>query len=635
MTALLIAALTVLPADRMAMADRLFNKGSYADARAEYATLVGEQSVAGDETLYRLAECDRMLGRNADARKTYGELLEKYPASRHADRVRLMRALVGTTDERKTELRALDSDRVAGPIRAIALYHLGTLTGDADCLNRSIQADPKGQYATYAAFHRAAILAKSQDAKQRREAIAALTSIAFGGGDATLANEALYLAATQSYSDKSYGEAGILFHRYLKTYAGGKHAAEARRLAAWSDYLAGKYADALALCGDGTTDDLAYLKATCTQASGDSAAAAQLFRKYLEDHPQGQYRASAELPLARIGFASAEKDGDAAKTIENARRAYALSHDAADGLRLAWAYEKAGKTDEAAAEYAALAKAKPRTAEGATALFQLAMIRLREEKWSAADMALAEALATDTLGSRKATALYWRGIAANQLDHEAEGATFLREAIKTGPLSLDETREARLILADLDCRAGKTDAAKAEYAKLVAEGACDRMSAAKIRQVGRMLDGDGARTCAKALIGNAAAEWRQSGYALLGELEEKAQAFTAAIDAYRKAVAEQAQTEDLAVATLHLGILETRVGEHAAAAATLDRAVKLAANDPRRRAEAYLALARNSAANGDAKGAQGYATVVTALFDDKELCAEAEKIIKDVTEKAQ
>ena len=163
-SAFLLAAITVLPADRLAMADRLFNRGEYAAARAEYAALDGEKSVPAEELLYRLAECDRAMGKSAEARREYGELIEKFPTSARADRARLMRALAGTPEERTSELKVLDSDRVAADIRAAALYYLGSAANDPETLARSVRLDPKGKYAPYADFHRAAILVKSPDA---------------------------------------------------------------------------------------------------------------------------------------------------------------------------------------------------------------------------------------------------------------------------------------------------------------------------------------------------------------------------------------------------------------------------------------------------------------------------------------
>ena len=80
--ALVLAAFTVLPADRMAMADRQFDRGHYADAKAEYLAVRGAEGIAEDELLYRLAECDRALGDKASAREFFAELLKKYGLTR-------------------------------------------------------------------------------------------------------------------------------------------------------------------------------------------------------------------------------------------------------------------------------------------------------------------------------------------------------------------------------------------------------------------------------------------------------------------------------------------------------------------------------------------------------------------------
>ncbi len=623
--ALLIAAIAVLPSDRLAMADRLFNRGEYAAARSEYAALKGEASIASDDLLYRLAECDRATGAKAEARKAYGELLDRYPTSKHADRARLMRALAGTDAERSAELKVLDSDRVPNDIRAAALYYLGSAANDPAALERSVKLNPKGKYASYADFHRASLLVKSPDAAARRKGVELLLGLAFGK-DKTFAEEALYLAAVQSYNEKRYGEAGSVFRRYLRTYSDGKHAADVRTMSAWSDYLAGKYADAVALCGDGKTDDFAYLKAACAYASGDNAAAEKLFKAYLEDYPQGKYRANAELPLTRMGFDAAEKSGDTSKVIENAKRAYSISKQSGDALRLAWAYETSGKTAEAEQQYLETAKAFPKTDDAAEALFRKAMIDARAGKWSACDLALTEAIATGKNAKRAAESQYWRGIAALQLGHEAEGANLLKEALAKG-ISLDQSREARLVLADVAYRGGRTEEAKTEYAKLVKEGACERMNAAKTLTVGKLLDGEEAKICARALILSDSAEWRQAGYALLGSVEEKASAFSAAIEAYRQAMAEKATVSDLSAASLALGKLEAKSGEHDLAEATLRRAVELNAADARARAEAYVALAKNAEAAGRVKDAVAYATVIVSLFSDEALCAEAKKVL--------
>jgi tetratricopeptide (TPR) repeat protein len=622
---LLLASLAVLPADRLAMADRLFNRGMYAEATAEYEALRGEKSIAADELLYRFAECARATGKNAKAMANYAEIFGKYPDSRHAPNARFRYAMGLTGAERKSELAALDSDRIPVDIRTAALYHLGKEISDQALLEKCIKLDPKGKLAPFATVHRATILSAATTAAERRKGIEILLEVAFGNhGELSL--EALYLAGVYSYRERRFSEAGSLFRRYLKNYPNDSRASDVRNMSVWSDYMAGRYADAAAACGDAASDDLAYIKAACAYAQGDDDKALLLYKKYLEDFPQGKYRAEAELPIARIEFKRAENKGDTSMIIESAKRGYALSKRASDQFRLAWAYEKANRTDDALAEYLRIAKKFPKSSEAAEALYRKAMMDAREERWAAAELSLAEALATEQCGSRKGTVLYWRAVAAKQLGHEAEAIKFLQQALTAG-ISLDESREARLMIADYDYAEGRIDAAKTEYAKLVDEGACERMSAAKILAVGKLIGGSSAKKCANALIKSDSASWRQAGYTLLGTAEEAAGSYSAAIDAYRKAMAEDANVADVAIASLKLGVLEFRAGEYEKAEATLKRAVTLNTTDASARALAYVTLAENSAAKKDIRNAHAYATVVVSLFDDKAIVERAKKIL--------
>ncbi len=620
----LALAITVLPADRLAMADRLFNRGQYEEALKEYKALAGQEGIAADEILFRLAECDRVSGRTAEALKEYVELFTRYPESEHAPRARFLNAMGRTGLERRKLLSELDSDRVDLETRTAALYHLGSEASDTEALEKCVKLDPKGKYAPYANLKYGTLLNASEDPKARRKGVEVLLGLAFGGGE--LADEALYLAAIQSYREKKYGEAGSLFRRYRKNHPKGEHFDESRSMSAWCDFLEGRYADAAATCGQGEADDLAYIRAACAYSTGDNETALRLFRKYLDDYPKGAYRADAELPIARIEFDRAVETNDVAKTIESAKRGFGLSKLAADELRLAWAYEKAGKPVAAVAEYAQVARNFPGSDEAAEAMYRKAMIDARDDNWSAAELALAEAMSSGKLGKRTAEATYWRGVAAMKLGHEVEGAGFLENAVAAG-IGLDESREARLMVADFDHRSGRLEQAKAAYAKLVKEGACERMSAARILAVGRIVDIEDAEICARALVKSEAPEWRQAGWGLLGDCEMKRAAYSAAIEAYRKCLAEPAKTESAAAAALALGKLEFRAGEFENADRTLKTAIELNAANARVRAEAYVTLAKNAGAKGDWKSAVAYATVVSSLFDDVEFGAEAKKII--------
>jgi len=639
---ILAAAIAILPSDRMHMADRLFDRGDYAAARREYAALKGAEGIAGDELAYRLAECARLAGDAAGARAAYAELLDKWPLSRHAGRSRLMKALSCEGDERKSELKLLDTDKTDSKIRAAALYHLGALTGDRDALSRSVALDPGGPFAPYAKFRHASLLADDKDPAVRRGAIGELNEITYGS-DRNLAREALYFAAMRSYADGRHGEASSLFRRYMRTWPDDPRQTRAREMAAWSDYLAGKYADAAALCGEGGTEDFAYLRGACAYATGDTAAAIAAMSRYLEDYPQGRYRDAVELPLARMAFDAAEKTDDAPRILEAAKRCVAITGKPQDRLRLAWALEKCGREAEAAAEYTGVARDFPGGAEASEALFRKAMIDMRDQKWAAADVALAESIASAKDSSRRAESLYWRGVAETRLGHAAEGAAILREALAEG-VSVDRAREARLMIADADYAAGRLAAAKAAYAQLVAEGATGRMGAAKLRAVGRFLlecpEGesaiDGAKACARALgdAGNSP-EWRQAAFALLGAAEEASGERVAAIGSYRQALAENIRTDEAKTVALRLGTLLSEAGEYAEADTHLREAVALNADDTARRAEAYLRLALNCEANSDAHGACAYATILTTLFDEGDKVEEAKRILAAHPEEAE
>ena len=564
--AVLVVVAAVLPSERMEEANRLFGCGRYEQAAKEYRELSGKEGIAADEILFRLAECDRVSGRSAEALRGYAELVAKHPESAHASRARFLSAMGRTGLVRRKLLAELDSDRVDLETRTAALYHLGSEASDAEILEKCVKLDPKGKYAPYANLRYGMLLNGSEDPVVRRKGVEVLLGLAFSGGE--FAGEALYLAAIQCYREKRYDEAGSLFRRYRRTYPKGEHFDEARSMSAWCEFREGRSADAVVTCGEGETDDLAYIRAVCAYSTEDNETALRLFRKYLDDYPQGAYRADAELSIARL------------------------------------------------------------ESDDATVAYLEAMASARQGDWSAAERSLAAAMASGKLGGRTAEATYWRGVAAMNLGHAVEGAGFLENAVAAG-VEPDKSREARLMVADFDYRSGRIGQAKTAYAKLVREGACERMSAARILAVGRMVDVDEAEVCARALTKNEAPEWRQAGWGLLGDCAAKRGVHSAAIESYRKCLAEPAKTETGAAAALSLGKLEFRAGEFDRADLSLKKAIELNAANARARAEAFVTLAKNAGAKGDWKSAVAYASVVMSLFDDAELRAEAQRIIAE------
>ena len=482
--ALLAAALAVSSADRLSMADRQFRRGDYASALREYAALKGAKDLSDEDVVFRLVLAANMLKDYAIVRTEGAAYLVRYQTGEKADRVRLMLALSGGQAKAESALRALDREDVDAATRAEALYRLAELTGDSALFERVFKLDPKGRFAGYAKYRHAAKLVASNDPATGRKGVAEFMDLAFGSDDPQLARDALYGAAVYSYYARRYGESASLLKRYAKVHPNDARADEVRRLTALSLLAEDKCSDALAYCSDESDEMLLYAKAAASRRLGLEDEARRLSAKYLDDFPSGQFREKMDLQLARLDFSAAVRRGDDGAALAAAKRCVARSSAASDRALLAWACEKTGDVAGAEKTYAEIARDEPGTAAAADALYRRAMSLLRREQWSAAEVALAEACATGRLTQdRLSSAAYWRGIAASRLGHETEAVAFLKSALE-GALSLDERREARLLIADADLRAGRREEALGAYDALVREGAAERMGAAKTLEVG-------------------------------------------------------------------------------------------------------------------------------------------------------
>ena len=280
-TILFAASLALAPADRLQMADKMFAKGMYAEAAAEYASLKGEKTVSADDISFRIAECDRMTGREKEALAAYDSLvLRDIPAS----------------------------------MRAVVLYRLACAKNDASLFLKCEQTDPKGRYAAFSRLKRALVLAKSEKPAERREATGIFFDLSMSP-DRSVAEEALYAAATLAYGDRRWNEAAILFGRLIK---GGRESARAKAAVvpyAWSAFLAGRYTECMSACGESVEDDLFYLRASSLIALDRKEQGLAELGRYLDAHPRGRYRASAELPVQRARFDAAVKKGDMAAAV--------------------------------------------------------------------------------------------------------------------------------------------------------------------------------------------------------------------------------------------------------------------------------------------------------------------------------
>jgi tetratricopeptide (TPR) repeat protein len=587
--AFLAAALALAPADRLQMADKMFAKGLYSDAAREYGALRGEKTIAESDIMFRVAECARMLGKEKEAIPVYEALLRR---------------------------------DIPQAMRGVALYRVACERNDAAMFLDCEKTDPKGRYATLARLKRALILSKGDKPEQRREATSIFLDLSLSP-EKSVAEEATFAAASLAYGDKRWKEASILFGRLAKDHPDSERNAAARVPRAWSSFLSGRYTDCLIACGDSKEDDLAYLRGASLMALDRRDEGLAELAKYVELHPEGRYRAVADLPVQRARFDAAVKSGDMAAAVQAAKLAAAASSTPADALRLAWAHERAGAAAEAHAEYSRIAERWPNDPAAGEALFANALSELRAGNWSAGDLALEETLKRFPKLPRRNEALYWRGIAAVRLGHDAEGVARLKEALALG-LSLDQSREANLLVADSDARAGRTAEAAKRYSELLGKGASDRMSAVHLAAVVKLLAEQGewqaALTGARALTARSGdPAFVQVAASREGQALENLAMYDEAIAAYRRALAAKADTKEGAAASVALGCLEYRKGELDAAERTLADAIQRNAGPEglKARAKAYRTLADVCRAKGEALKAKGYETVLKELFDDE------------------
>ena len=317
--------LALAPADRMLMADKMFAKGLYSQAVAEYTALKGEKTVSADDIVFRIAECNRKLGKEKESITAYDSLLMK---------------------------------DIPNSMRAVVFYRLACVRNDPELFLKCEQTDPKGRYVPFAKLKRAIILAKSKDSVQRRAATGIFLELSLSN-DKAIAEEALYAAATLAYGDRRWNEAAILFGKLRKNYPDGVRASSALVPFAWSAYLSGRYTECMSTCSDSREDDLFYLRAVSMLALDRKEQGLAELEKYIETYPRGRYTSSAEIPVQRARYDNAVKKGDLVAAVQAAKLAFASSKTAFDALRLAWAHEKSGAIDEARREYRGIVEKWP------------------------------------------------------------------------------------------------------------------------------------------------------------------------------------------------------------------------------------------------------------------------------------
>lgn len=290
---------------------------------------------------------------------------------------------------------------------------------------------------------------------------------------------------------------------------------------------------------------------------------------------------------------------------------------------------RAGRVEQARADWTNLLAKHPDSPFAAEALYARAMAELRAKEHRAAERSLNELDRRFPKFAKRGEALYWWGVAASGIGDAPEAERHFRDALAAKPPA-EFAREASLELAFILQKRGAEREAADIFAGLLDTKAVNRMPPGELEWLAEFTAGVTNYTAAlkAAQIIEArkvGPDWNQIGAQLAGQAHEGLGEMDAAAAAYTRALETGARTARGAKAALALGRLETtralfdEAKEHltdAVERATAPELIPL-------RVRAYAALAANEEARGDNAAALGYHMLVGTLFDDPELVPHA------------
>ena len=503
-----------LAADRLKLADSMLARGMASAAAVEYEALAAEKDVPLADVLYRLGESRRQSGDTARAIAAYERVLKEFPASQIVHRARLGRALLLPEGQRESELLKLDAGGIPDDIRAAALYQLGTISekkpgGAKEAIaryERLVSAYPKLAHAEYARIRTAALLSAEKDLASHRKALGMYLDLSVSK-DPSIAEEALYFAARQSFADARYEEALTLFRRLKEKFPGGKRAADARVSMAWALYCSGRHNDALLALRAETPakkgEDELYITAASLRMLARNSEAVAAYDEALAAYPAGRY--AADEWLERIQTLSSMGDHAAVlKTLADrpdppasvAERAWWIAGESAqavtniplavqymrlcsgkkDGVNakestytLGWLLSKSGAQKDAATVFRSVADRWPDDKLAAQALYAAGDAESKAGDTEAAKRDWTRLLASHPASNFAADALYRRGTEEIRGKEYRQARVTLAEFLKRFP---QDRRKAEACYFAAFAAARSDDDAEAErlYRESLAAG---------------------------------------------------------------------------------------------------------------------------------------------------------------------
>lgn len=329
--------------------------------------------------------------------------------------------------------------------------------------------------------------------------------------------------------------------------------------------------------------------------------------------------------------------GRAAVAYRGLAQSWPTNAIAAQALYQAGASEiKAGRPEQARADWTALLTRFPESPYACEALYARAMEEIRAKDFHAAERSLGERMKRFPSASRRSEAFYWWGIAARGAGDDQSAEQHFRDALAAEPTAAFE-REIKLELAALLQKKGADQESAKLFAELLDTKAVDRLSPSDLAWVAESMlavtNWSSALKAAQVIEARKIdAAWTQIGAFLAGSAHEALEERDAALAAYARALATGAQTVSGAKAALALGRLEMGGGQFDEAKAHLSDAVERSHSQEllHIRMQAYACLAKNEEERGDLSAALGYHMLVGTLFDNPEIVPQSLRKASDI-----
>lgn len=422
------AAFALSPDEQLQFADGLYGRGMYDLAIKEYSAVLTNASAQHlDTALFRLGECQRLLGNKAAADEAYGQLVRKFPQSDFRFRGEYRRAEMhvsgGEFIQAVNYFRALLAANPPDEIRAPALYYHGfaqdrlLLTNDAEAayaeLVTKFQASP---------FYSLGCVSLGELKEKRGVPVAETRDLyakaAEKPASPRVGAEALFKLADLEFRNRNYPASADAYTKLLATYPKDDRAVSNQLAAAWAFHNAARYPIALTLAAaqasgapESQRAEWLYLKANSERQLKQDEAAITDYSEMIQKYPASPLTASAAFENATMLFQknrhadvlalatiigqtntagldvywmlaeshAALKQSDAA--IANYRKIieqFAASDRAPLSLfRIAKLQQELGKLEEASATYRQFVKNHPQHALAADALVASAACQLQ------------------------------------------------------------------------------------------------------------------------------------------------------------------------------------------------------------------------------------------------------------------